>query len=33
MGAILTGEQSACTAAAEVFQEMVLDVAARPLMY
>ena len=33
MGAILTGEQSACTAAALAFQEMVLDVAARPLMY
>ena len=33
MGAVLLGEQSACVAAAEAFQEMVLDVAARPLMY
>jgi len=33
MGAILAGEQSACVAAAQAFQEMVLDVAARPLMY
>ena len=33
MGVILAGEQSACVAAAEAFQEMVLDVAARPVMY
>ena len=33
MGAILTGEQSACEAAAQAFQEAVLDVARRPLLY
>ncbi len=33
MGAILTGEQSACEAAALAFQDMVLDVARRPLFY
>jgi len=33
MGAILTGEQSACEAAAQAFQDAVLDVAARPLLY
>lgn len=33
MGVILTGEQSACQAAAIAFQEMILDVAARPLLY
>lgn len=33
MGAILTGEQSACEAAALAFQESVLDVAQHPIMY
>lgn len=33
MGVILTGEQSACAAAALAFQETVLDVAARPILY
>jgi ethanolamine utilization protein EutL len=33
MGAILTGEQSACEAAAQAFQEAVLDVARRPFVY
>lgn len=33
MGAILTGEQSACEAAALTFQEAVLDVAQHPIMY
>ncbi len=33
MGAILTGDQSACQAAALAFQEMVLDVASRPISY
>ena len=33
MGAILTGEQSACEAAAQAFQEAVLEVARRPLLY
>ncbi len=33
MGVILTGEQSACQAAALAFQEMILEVAARPLLY
>jgi ethanolamine utilization protein EutL len=33
MGAILTGEQSACEAAALAFQEAVLDVARHPIMY
>ncbi len=33
MGAILTGDQSACQAAAMAFQEMVLDVARRPISY
>jgi len=33
MGAILTGEQSACQAAALAFQETVLDVARRPVYY
>ena len=33
MGAILTGEQSACEAAAQAFQDAVLDVAGRPLLY
>jgi ethanolamine utilization protein EutL len=33
MGAILSGEESACEAAALAFQETVLDVAAHPLMY
>ncbi len=33
MGAILTGEQSACEAAALAFQEAVLDVAQHPIMY
>ncbi len=33
MGAILTGEQSACQAAAIAFQEMVLDVARRPISF
>lgn len=33
MGAILTGEQSACEAAAQTFQDAVLDVAARPFLY
>lgn len=33
MGAILSGEQSACAAAAEAFQETVLDVARRPVYF
>jgi len=33
MGAIVTGEQSACEAAALAFQETVLDVARRPILY
>ena len=33
MGAILTGELSACEAAAEAFQAAVLDVAQRPFLY
>ena len=33
MGAILTGESSACEAAAQAFQEAVLDVARRPLLF
>ncbi|MFZ5860802.1 MAG: ethanolamine utilization microcompartment protein EutL [Spirochaetota bacterium] len=33
MGVILTGEQSACEAAALAFQEAVLDVAQHPIMY
>jgi ethanolamine utilization protein EutL len=33
MGAILTGEQTACEAAAEAFQAAVLDVARRPHLY
>ena len=33
MGAILTGEQSACEAAALAFQETVLDVAGPPILY
>ncbi len=33
MGAILTGEQSACAAAAQAFQEAVLDVARSPFRY
>jgi ethanolamine utilization protein EutL len=33
MGAILSGEQSACEAAALAFQDTVLDAAARPIMY
>lgn len=33
MGAILTGEQSACAAAAAAFQSMVLEVAERPILY
>lgn len=33
MGAMLTGEQSACEAAAQAFQDAVLDVARRPIMY
>ena len=33
MGAILTGEESACEAAAQAFQDAVLDVAARPFLY
>lgn len=33
MGVMLTGEQSACAAAALAFQETVLDVAARPMLY
>lgn len=33
MGVMLTGEQSACAAAALAFQETVLDVAARPILY
>ncbi|MDX9850562.1 MAG: ethanolamine utilization microcompartment protein EutL [Anaerolineaceae bacterium] len=33
MGAILTGDQSACQAAAMAFQDMVLDVARRPISY
>jgi ethanolamine utilization protein EutL len=33
MGAILTGDQSACQAAALAFQEMVLNVARRPISF
>jgi ethanolamine utilization protein EutL len=33
MGAILTGDQSACEAAAQAFQAAVLDVAARPILF
>jgi len=33
MGAILTGDQSACQAAAIAFQEMVLNVARRPISF
>mgnify|MGYP001038898579 FL=1 len=33
MGAILTGDQSACRAAAQAFQDTVLKVVARPLNY
>ncbi|MEJ5201309.1 MAG: ethanolamine utilization microcompartment protein EutL [Anaerolineales bacterium] len=33
MGAILTGDQSACRAAAQAFQEMVLEVARNPIDY
>ncbi len=33
MGVVLTGEQSACQAAAIAFQDMILEVAARPLLY
>ncbi|HZU86709.1 MAG TPA: ethanolamine utilization microcompartment protein EutL [Anaerolineaceae bacterium] len=33
MGVLLTGEQSACRAAAFAFQEAVLEVAARPILY
>ncbi|HUW41884.1 MAG TPA: ethanolamine utilization microcompartment protein EutL [Rectinemataceae bacterium] len=33
MGAMLTGEESACEAAAQAFQETVLDVARRPIRY
>lgn len=33
MGVILTGEQSACQAAAIAFQDMILEVATRPLLY
>ena len=33
MGAILAGEESACEAAAQAFQETVLDAAARPILY
>ncbi|MBE0687803.1 MAG: ethanolamine utilization microcompartment protein EutL [Anaerolineaceae bacterium] len=33
MGAILTGDQSACQAAAMAFQEMVLNVARRPISF
>jgi len=33
MGVLLTGEQSACEAAAQAFQEAVLDVARRPILY
>jgi ethanolamine utilization microcompartment shell protein EutL len=33
MGAILTGEQSACEAAAQAFQAAVLEVAQRPFLY
>ncbi len=33
MGAILTGDQSACQAAARAFQEMVLEIAARPQFF
>jgi ethanolamine utilization protein EutL len=33
MGVILTGEQSACEAAAEAFQQAVLDVARHPVLY
>ncbi|MCJ7622382.1 MAG: ethanolamine utilization microcompartment protein EutL [Anaerolineaceae bacterium] len=32
-GVMLTGDQSACKAAAAAFQEMVLDVAANPIQY
>lgn len=33
MGVILTGDQSACLAAAQAFQETVMDVARRPIKY
>jgi ethanolamine utilization protein EutL len=33
MGAILTGEESACEAAAQAFQAAVLEVAQRPFLY
>jgi ethanolamine utilization protein EutL len=33
MGVILTGDQSACRAAAQAFQDMVLEVAAHPVNY
>jgi ethanolamine utilization protein EutL len=33
MGAILTGDQSACKAATGAFRDVVLDVAARPILY
>ena len=33
MGAILTGEQSACEAAAQAFQDAVLDVARAPVLF
>ncbi len=33
MGVMLTGDQSACQAAANAFRDMVLDVANRPILY
>jgi ethanolamine utilization protein EutL len=33
MGAILTGEQSACEAAAQAFQAAVLEVARQPILF
>jgi ethanolamine utilization microcompartment shell protein EutL len=33
MGAILTGDQSSCAAAARAFQEAVLEVAADPMRF
>jgi ethanolamine utilization protein EutL len=33
MGAILTGQESACEAAAEAFQQTVLDAVRRPILY
>jgi ethanolamine utilization protein EutL len=33
MGVILTGDQPACRAAAQAFQDAVLRVAARPMNY